>query len=194
MSRLTRRGFLLAATAGALTPASPAQAAMPAATPTTAPTASAGAARGRVPLPEATDAPAACVPATGSSGVMQASGSLGSVAAGVRVKPLKDVVALRYTLTNTGGAQKTYMVSYTDQVTMFNSRAISHTLEPGEQRDGVLYGSLDHDYLFFVDLPDGTTLTLGPLNRLPSCKLSQRRPPRPVYQPPPRQHGSRNRD
>jgi hypothetical protein len=190
MSRLSRRGLLLAATAGALAPAIPAYAATPAATLP----ASNAAAQGRVPLPEATAASAECVPTAGSSGVMQASGSLGSVAAAVRIKILKDVVALRYELTNTGDTRTTYVVSYTDQVTTFDSRAIDQVLEPGERRHGVLYGGLGHDFLFYVDLPDGTMLTLGPLNRLPSCKPSSRRVPKPVYQPPPCSHGPRDQE
>lgn len=183
MSPLSRRGFLFAAaSAGVLAPAAEADAASRA--PIPAPSRTAGGAY----VPPSSAAPAVCVPTTTPPGVMSATGSLGSVTATVHVRPLKDVVALRYRLTNTGDTGNTYVVSYTDQLTTFGSRAVPITLDAGAQHDGVLYGTVDHEFLFYVDLPDGTTLTLGPLNRMPPC-VGRRRPRPPIYQPSAHRHG-----
>jgi hypothetical protein len=183
MSPLSRRGFLLAAaSAGALVPAAAAAAASPAPSP-------AGTAGGYVPPPQASAGPMGCEPTGTSPGVMHATGALGPVTATVSVRALKDVVALRYQLTNSGDTQNTYVVTYVDQVTTFSSRPTSVTVAAGGTHDGVLYGSLGHEFLFYVDLPDGTTLTLGPLNRAASCG-SRRRRRKPLYQPSTHHHGS----
>lgn len=186
MSPLSRRGFLFAAaSAGVLAPAAHAAAASPTPAPVPSPS---RVARGYYVPPPGAAAPSVCVPTTAPPAVLHATGTLGSVTATVNVRTLKDVVALRYQLTNNGGTQNTYVVSYTDQATTFSSRAIPLTLDPGGQYDGVLYGSLDHEFLFHVDLPDGTTLTLGPLNRAPSC-VSSRKQRMPLYQPSARSDG-----
>lgn len=169
--RLSRRGFLLAT---ATATASASGVLIPAAKPTPTPP----------PLPT----PAPCVTNGRPPGVMHATGSLGSLTAIVDVSALPDVVALRYRLANAGDASTTYVVSYTDQVTTFSSRGTPVTVEAGGRYEGLLYGTVDHEFLFYVDLPDGTTLTLGPLNRMPPC-VSSRKQPKPVFQPPPHRHG-----
>jgi hypothetical protein len=167
--RLSRRGFLLAtasaSASGVLVPAAKA-----------------------TPTPQAPQTPAPCVPNGQPPGVMHATGSLGSLTATVDVSHLPDVVALRYQLANTGDAATTYVVSYVDQLTTFSSRATPVTLDAGGRYEGLLYGAVDHGFLFYADLPDGTTLTLGPLNRMPPC-VSSRKQPKPVFQPPPHRHG-----
>jgi hypothetical protein len=104
----------------------------------------------------------------------------------VRAAVHKDNVAIHYRLTNISDNQDTYIVSYTDEVTGFGSRAITHKIAPGAVKHGVLYGTLSHQFMFYVDLSDGSTLSLGPLNQLPYCELSHARKPKPIYQPPTR--------
>ena len=137
-----------------------------------------------------TDAPASpdCTPSATAPGSMHATGTLGSLRASVTVAVLKDNVAMRYRLTNISDQQDTYTVSYTDEVSTFGSRGISYTLAPGASRHGVLYGTISHQFMFYADLSDGSTLALGPLNRLPYCELSRHKRPKPIYQPPTRHH------
>lgn len=178
----SRRGFLLAAATVAL----PLHAASAASAGEAASVAAAGrSSRAAYPNPESTASPE-CAPAGNPSGTTYASGTLGSLSASATASVLKDNVVMRYQLTNIGDQQDTYVVSYTDEVTTFGSRAISYTLAPGAVQHGVLYGTLSHQFMFYVDLSDGSTLTLGPLNRLPYCELSRQRRPKPIYQPPTR--------
>jgi hypothetical protein len=95
-----------------------------------------------------------------------------------------DSTRIRYGLTNISGAPDSYTVSFTDQVTMLSSRTIDIELQPGQSMSGVMYGSLNHTVVFYVDLSDGTVLSLGPVGELPACELSKRKRPRPIYQPP----------
>jgi hypothetical protein len=167
----SRRGFLLAAAAVAV----PSQAC-----------GSAAAAEAASPA----DA-AECTPSRDAPGDMHAAGTLGTVTAMVNVKLLKDVVAMRYQLENIGTAPGTYVVSYTDTVTTFDSRAVTYTLEPRGKLTGVFYGTIDHKFLFYVGLSDGSTLTLGPLNRAPHCAMNGRSPRPPLYQAAGRRHHTR---
>lgn len=178
----SRRGFLLAAAATAAVPLHAASAS----------------AAGPVPAAAATSlatytgpdvaASSGCTPSATLPGSTYASGTLGSLRASVTAAVLRDNVAMRYQLTNISDQQDTYVVSYTDDVTSYGSRAVSHTLAPGAVQQGVLYGTISHQFMFYVDLSDGSTLTLGPLNRLPHCELSRHRRPKPIYQPPTRHH------
>lgn len=154
MPPISRRGFLVAAAACAVTL-------------TTA----------------AAPASAACTPATDAVSPGAASGSQGAASATVTVSRLQDVTALHYSVTNIGLTPGTFSVSAVDQVTTLPSAVVTLQLPAGGTQTGVLYGSLNHKFTLDVGLPDGTTLTLGPVGALPSCRLTKRKRPTPIYKP-----------
>jgi hypothetical protein len=179
MSNVSRRGFLAVAAACAAVaglPASAARAEDPPAVPTPAES---------LPITY-TAAPAVCTPVAVVPN--SANGQLGTVSAVVKVTRLTDVVTIYYTLTNISDAPDTYTVSYTDQVTTLNSVELTVALDAGQSQSGHLYGSLNHDFVVEVGLSDGSTLSLGPVGDLPTCKVSNRKYPRPIYQPHRRGH------
>jgi len=137
-----------------------------------------------VTLPAAAAAASVCTPNPNPPTPNSASGQLGTVAASVKMTRRMDSTRIRYGLTNVSGAPDSYTVSFTDQITMLSSRAIVIDLQPGQSMSGVMYGSLNHTVVFYVDLSDGTVLSLGPVGELPACELSERKRPRPIYQPP----------
>jgi hypothetical protein len=182
MTQLSRRGFLIAAagcSAGLL---------LPGATSAAAATTPAVPRQTGRPANSASSAADVCTPNSTPS-VLQASGQLGTVSALVRVRQVRDVTALRYQLTNTSDAPDTYVVSYTDDITTFDSHAVTITLQPGQVKRGALHGYLYHQFTFYVDLSDGTTLTLGPVGQQPTCELGTRKWRQPIYGAPKRHHG-----
>jgi hypothetical protein len=183
MSNVSRRGFLVAAAACAAAAGLPsASASASVEDPPDVPTPA-------VTLPVTyTAAPAVCTPADNPAVQTSANGKLGTVSASVTMARLTDVVTLHYTITNVSDAPDTYTVSYTDQVTTLNSVETTIDLQAGQSQSGVMYGSLNHDFVFEVGLSDGTTLSLGPVGSLPDCKTTRRKYPRPVYQPHRRGH------
>ena len=154
MPPISRRGFLVAAAACAVTM-------------TTA----------------AAPASAACTPSVDPTSPLSATGQQGAASATVTVVRLQDVTALHYIVTNVGTAAGTFTVLYTDQTTMLTSAVVTVALDPGATRTGVLYGSLNHKFTLSVGLPDGTTLTIGPVGTLPSCRQTKRKRPTPIYKP-----------
>lgn len=191
MSNVSRRGFLVAAAACAATAGLPSASAAVSASaedPPSVPTPA-------VTLPVThTAAPAVCTPADNPPVPTSANGKLGTVSAVVSMARLTDVVTLHYTITNVSDAPDTYTVSYTDQVTTLNSVETTIDLQAGQSHSGMMYGSLNHDFVFEVGLSDGTTLGLGPVGSLPNCKTTRRKYPRPVYQPHRRGHHTTLRD
>jgi hypothetical protein len=124
-----------------------------------------------------------CAPATDPVSPMSATGQQGTASVSVELTLLQDVTAIQYTLTNISDAPDIYTVTYNDQVTGRDSRESVIQLPAGGVQSTVVYGSLNHKFTFNVGLSDGTTLTLGPLGTLPACRLSNRKPPTPIYRP-----------
>ena len=186
MTQLSRRGFVMAAaccSAGLLLPGSSSAAeAKPLAVRNVPRQA------GRLTTAQ-TAAAAVCTPNPTPS-VLQASGALGTVSALVRIRDVRDVTELRYQLTNTSSAPDTYVVSYSDNVTTFDSRAVTYTLLPGQTQKGRLHGYQYHQFTFYVDLSNGTSLALGPVGQQPACELGTRKWRQPIYAPPKRHHGN----
>ena len=170
MANISRRGFLAAAatcTAAAGLPQTTAYADGP----------------GVGPVPRTPARPAICIPVDQPPESASASGEQGTVSASVTVSNLTDNVAIYYTISNTSSETDTYTVSYTDQVTTQTSASVQTLLSPGQSFTGLMHGSLNHDFVFTVDLSDGTVLTLGPVGELPVCEGSRRPYPKPIYGP-----------
>ena len=166
MSKVSRRGFVAVAAAGAVV--------------LTAPNALAASDSDSTTGSPATTPPA--VPSTTKPPAvsLSASGQQGTAKASVSVSRLSDVLAIRYTITNIGHAADSYTVSYTDGATGRNSRDTLVSLDAQQTQNAVLYGSLDHSFTLNVGLSDGTQFTLGPVGKLSVASLSQRDSPAPV--------------
>lgn len=157
MSTVSRRGFLVAAAACAVT---------------LAPAVSA-----------ASSASAACTPNPNPAAPLSATGKLGTASVSVRVTEFQDVTAIHYGVTNVGSAADTYLVSYTDTVSGMESGTVTVTLAPGQSQVGVLYGSLSHTFVLYINLSDGSTLELEPVGKVPHCAPTKRKYPRPIHNP-----------
>lgn len=164
MANISRRGFLVAA--AACTAA------------TGLPPADADAAE---PQPRTPARPAACIPVDQPPESASASGEQGTVSASVTVTNLTDVVAINYTVANTSAETDIYTIYYTDQVTTQTSAAIQTLLKPGQFFNGLMHGSLNHDFVLTVALSDGTILNLGPVGELPVCGGTSRPYPTPIF-------------
>lgn len=166
MAKFSRRGFLTAAAGCAVVVGLPASAAAAGADPSVG------------PVPEALTAPAGCA-AKDALGRRQK----GAISASVNVTRLTDVVAMYYTVTNSGTASNTVTVYNTDQITSLESAQIVTDLAVGESFTGVMHGSLNHDFVFTVVLADGTSFNLAPVGEVPACKRNGRKYPKPYYKP-----------
>ena len=129
-------------------------------------------------------AAAPCVPTGAGPSRTDGTGALGTVTATVTLSILTDNTMISYTIQNISARADSYTIWYVDQVTNDNSRGVTLPAQPGQTLTGVLYASLDHDIVFYVDQSDDTTLAIGPLGAAPSCELPASLYPQPVYQPP----------
>ena len=132
-----------------------------------------------------------CVPTGTGPTNTEGSGALGTVTAAVTLSTLTDNAMISYTIQNVSLHADSYTIWYVDQVTNDSCRGVTFPAQPGQTLTGVLYASLDHDIVFYVDQSDHTTLAIGPLGAAPSCELPVYLYPQPVYQPPePEVYGS----
>jgi hypothetical protein len=139
---ITRRIFLSAAVAAAMTAALPA--------------ADAGAAT-------ASPATAGPGPRALSPAPREAKGQQGNASITTSVGPEPDVTSILYTIANVGSAADTFTVWYSDQNTGRQSRKLVYALEPGEYKSGEVYGRVNHSFLMNVCQSDGTCFTVGPI-------------------------------
>jgi hypothetical protein len=64
----------------------------------------------------------------------------------VFVRPVQDLVAIRFTVTNSGSAVDTFKISYVDNKTGRESRQHNLSLGPGEKHIMDLYGGLTRTF------------------------------------------------
>lgn len=83
----------------------------------------------------------------------------------VFVRPVQDVVAIRFTVTNSGSAVDTFTLSYIDNRTGRKSRKHTLSLGPGEKHERDLYGGLDRDFMAEVCRgSSGNCVVIGPVS------------------------------
>ena len=82
----------------------------------------------------------------------------------VFVRPVQDVVAIRFTVTNSGSAVDSFKLSYLDKRTGRESRVHTVSLGPGEKHERDLYGGLDRTFNAKVCRgSSGNCVVIGPV-------------------------------
>lgn len=82
----------------------------------------------------------------------------------VFVRPVQDLLAIRFTITNSSPAVDSFTVSYIDNRTSRQSRLHSLSLAPGERQIVELYGGLDRSFNVKVCQGSaGNCATVGPV-------------------------------
>lgn len=82
----------------------------------------------------------------------------------VFVRPVQDLLAIRFTVANSGSAVDSFILSYIDNRTGRESRKHTLSLGPGEKHEMDLYGGLDRTFNAKVCRgSSGTCVVIGPV-------------------------------